>query len=123
MMEMHDTDRKCSCLPGSSVVSTWRHCGGRKGEGLSEKVTFELGLGSCVQLVQGRQSVRQVVGTDYAKCRGVTGYEGGDKVTCSLAMSFWPMWVHQLLHFFQQEEEEERASMVPRSFWEHLPLA
>lgn len=35
------------------------------------------------------------------------GHEGGDRVTYSLTTAFWPMWMHQLLCFFELEEEEE----------------
>lgn len=73
----------------------------------TEKVTLELALSGCIRLVQRRQRVHQVVGTGYTKCGGMKGHEGGDRVTYSLTTAFWPMWMHQLLCFFELEEEEE----------------
>lgn len=80
----------------------------------AEKMTFELALGGCMRLVQRRQRVHQVVGTGCAKCGGVKGHEVRDRVTCPLDTPFWPMSMHQLLRFFELEEEE-RKTLVLRS--------
>lgn len=80
----------------------------------TEKMTFELALGGCIRLVQRRQRAHQVVGTGREKCGGVKGREGGDRVTCPLDTSFWPVWMHRLLCFFELEEEE-RKTLVLRS--------
>lgn len=79
--------------------------------GFPEKVTFELSLGGCIKLVQGRQRVHQVVGTGYAKCGGGRGCEVGREPPAPL-ISFGPLWVHQLLHASSWRKKREKALVL-----------